>query len=109
MEPDFGLTGRQLCHLTWTVIMDTSTVVDLGRQALWITVLISAPLLGIALLVGLIIGVLQAATSINEATLSFIPKLAAMAITLAVVGGWQLATLVDYTRALFQRIPGLFT
>jgi len=66
--------------------MDTSTVVDLGRQALWITVLISAPLLGIALLVGLIIGVLQAATSINEATLSFIPKLAALAITLAVVG-----------------------
>ena len=109
MEPDFGLTGRQLCHLTWIVIMDTSTVVDLGRQALWITVLISAPLLGVALIVGLIIGVLQVATSINEATLSFIPKLAAMAITLAVVGGWQLATLVDYTRALFQRIPGLFT
>ena len=109
MEPYIGLTGRQLCHLTWTVIMDTSTVVDLGRQALWITVLISAPLLGIALLVGLIIGVLQAATSINEATLSFIPKLAALAITLAVVGGWQLTILVDYTRSLFQRIPGLFT
>ena len=55
------------------------------------------------------IGIFQAATSINEATLSFIPKLAALAITLAVVGGWQLTTLVDYTRALFQRIPGLFT
>ena len=109
MESHIGLTGRQLCHLTWTVIMDTSTVVDLGRQALWITVLISAPLLGIALIVGLIIGVRQAATSINEATLSFIPKLAALAITLAVVGGWQLTTLVDYTRSLFQRIPGLFT
>ena len=89
--------------------MDTSTVVDLGRQALWITVLISAPLLGVALFVGLVIGILQAATSINEATLSFIPKLAALSITLAVVGGWQLTTLVDYTRALFQRIPGLFT
>ena len=61
------------------------------------------------LLVGLVIGILQAATSINEATLSFIPKLAALAITLALVGGWQLTTLVDYTRALFQRIPGLFT
>ena len=58
---------------------------------------------------GLIIGILQAATSINEATLSFIPKLAALAITLAVVGGWQLTTLVDYTRGIFQRIPGLFT
>jgi flagellar biosynthetic protein FliQ len=71
--------------------MDTATVVDLGRQALWMTVLISAPLLGVALFVGLLIGILQAATSINEATLSFIP------------------TLVDYTRAIFQRIPGLFT
>jgi flagellar biosynthetic protein FliQ len=89
--------------------MDTATVVDIGRQALWMTVLISAPLLGVALFVGLVIGVLQAATSINEATLSFIPKLAAMAIALAVLGGWQLTTLVDYTRSIFQRIPGLFT
>ena len=89
--------------------MDTSTVVELGRQSLWVTVLISAPLLGVALFVGLVIGILQAATSINEATLSFIPKLAAMAIALALVGGWQLTTLVDYTRSIFQRIPGLFT
>ena len=89
--------------------MDTSTVVDLGQQALWMTVLISAPLLAVALFVGLIIGVLQAATSINEATLSFIPKLAALAATLAIFGGWQVVTLVDFTRALFQRIPGLFT
>ena len=89
--------------------MDTSTVVELGRQALWVTVLISAPLLGVALFVGLVIGILQAATSINEATLSFIPKLAARAIALALVGGWQLTTLVDYTRSIFQRIPGLFT
>ncbi|MFZ9183750.1 MAG: flagellar biosynthesis protein FliQ [Hylemonella sp.] len=89
--------------------MDTSTVVDLGQQALWMTVLISAPLLAVALFVGLIIGVLQAATSINEATLSFIPKLAALAATLAIFGSWQVVTLVDFTRALFQRIPGLFT
>jgi flagellar biosynthesis protein FliQ len=89
--------------------MDTTTVVDLGQQALWMTVLIASPLLAVALLVGLVIGVLQAATSINEATLSFIPKLAALAVTLAVVGGWQISTLVDYTRALFQRIPGLMS
>jgi flagellar biosynthetic protein FliQ len=88
--------------------MDTAMVVDLGRQALWITVLISAPLLGVALAVGLVIGILQAATSINEATLSFIPKVAALALTLAIVGGWQINMLVDYTRALFMRIPGLF-
>ncbi len=89
--------------------MDTSTVVELGTQALWMTVLISAPLLAVALAVGLVIGIVQAATSVNEATLSFIPKLAAMALTLAVVGSWQITTLVDYTRALFQRIPALFT
>jgi flagellar biosynthesis protein FliQ len=88
--------------------MDTSMVVDLGRQALWMTMLISAPLLGVALLVGLVIGILQAATSINEATLSFIPKVAALAVTLAIVGGWQINMLVDYTRSVFMRIPGLF-
>lgn len=88
--------------------MDTAAVIDIGHQALWTTVLISAPLLGVALAVGLLIGIVQAATSINESTLSFIPKLAAMALTLAIVGGWQLGLLVDYTRSLFQRIPGLF-
>jgi flagellar biosynthetic protein FliQ len=88
--------------------VDVSTVVDLGRQALWIAVLISAPLLGVALAVGLVIGVLQAATSINEMTLSFIPKLIALALALAIFGGWQLATLVDFTRSIFQRIPTLF-
>jgi len=88
--------------------MDISAVIDIGHQALWMTVLISAPLLGVALAVGLFIGIIQAATSINESTLSFIPKLAALAITLAIVGGWQLGLLVDYTRSLFQRIPTLF-
>lgn len=89
--------------------MDVSAVVDLGRQALWISVLISAPLLGVALAVGLVIGVLQAATSINEMTLSFIPKLMALALALAIFGGWQLVTLVDFARSIFQRIPTLFT
>jgi flagellar biosynthetic protein FliQ len=56
--------------------MDASTVVEIGTQALWMTVLISAPLLGMALAVGLAVGIVQAATSVNEATLSFIPKLA---------------------------------
>jgi flagellar biosynthetic protein FliQ len=89
--------------------MDTSTVVELGSQALWITMLVSAPLLLVALGVGLVVGIVQAATSINEATLSFIPKLVAISLTLVVVGGWQIATLVDYMRGLFLRIPTLFT
>jgi flagellar biosynthetic protein FliQ len=88
--------------------MDSAMVVDLGRQALWMTMLISAPLLGVALVVGLLIGIFQAATSINEQTLSFIPKLLALGLTLAVMGGWMINTLVDYTRVLFGRIPTLF-
>jgi flagellar biosynthetic protein FliQ len=88
--------------------MDTAMVVDLARQALWITMIVSAPLLGVALAVGLFIGIIQAATSINEMTLSFIPKLIALGFALLVFGSWQLVTLVDFTRSIFQRIPALF-
>jgi flagellar biosynthetic protein FliQ len=89
--------------------MEIATVVDLGRSALWAIVLISSPLLLVALGVGLFIGVIQAATSINEATLSFIPKLAAMGATLAIFGSWQLVMLVDYTKDIYKRIPALFS
>jgi flagellar biosynthetic protein FliQ len=88
--------------------MDTATVIDLGRQALWTIALVSAPLLLVALAVGLFIGIIQAATSINEATLSFIPKLIAMALALMLFGSWMLVTLVDFTRSIFERIPSLF-
>jgi flagellar biosynthetic protein FliQ len=62
----------------------------------------------VALAVGLVIGIIQAATSINEATLSFIPKLIAEAVALLLFGGWMINTLVDFTRNIFQRIPTLF-
>lgn len=88
--------------------MDTSMVIDLARQALWTSVLVCAPLLAVALIVGVLIGVIQAATSVNEATLSFIPKLLAIALALLLFGSWQLVTLVDFTRSIFQRIPTLF-
>lgn len=88
--------------------MDTATVIDLARQALWMTMLVSAPMLLVALVVGVVVGIFQAATSINEMTLSFIPKVVAMAAALAVVGSWQIGTLVDYFRKIFERIPGLF-
>ena len=88
--------------------MDTAMVVDLGRQALWMTMIVSAPMLLVGLLVGVIIGVFQAATSINEQTLSFIPKLLSIGLTAAVFGGWMINTLDDYTKILFGRIPGLF-
>jgi flagellar biosynthetic protein FliQ len=58
--------------------------------------------------VGLLIGIFQAATSINEQTLSFIPKLIALGLTLSIAGGWMINTMVDYTRVLFGRIPTLF-
>ena len=88
--------------------MDTAMVVDLGRESLLVAVMIASPMLGIALAVGLLIGIVQAATSINEMTLSFIPKLAALVIVLLILGSWQIAVLVDFTRRLFERIPTLF-
>jgi flagellar biosynthetic protein FliQ len=97
-----------LCGLEEGLKMDTAMVVDLARQALWITMIVSAPLLGVALAVGLFIGIIQAATSINEMTLSFIPKLIALGLALLIFGSWQLVTLVDFTRSIFQRIPALF-
>ena len=89
--------------------MDSAMVVDIGRQALWATVLVSAPLLGVALVVGLVIGIIQAATSINEMTLSFIPKVVSLSAALLLFGSWMLGTLVDFTRGIFQRIPVLFS
>ncbi len=88
--------------------MDTSMVIELGRQSIWLAVLVSAPILGIALLVGVVIGIIQAATSVNEMTLSFIPKLLAMALVSLAFGSWQLSLMVDFTRSIFERIPALF-
>jgi flagellar biosynthetic protein FliQ len=89
--------------------MDTAAVVDLARQALWMTMLISGPLLAVGLVVGLVVGIFQAATSINEQTLSFIPKVVAIGLTMSVAGGWMINTMVDYTKSIFIRIPSLFT
>ncbi|MGA1554333.1 MAG: flagellar biosynthesis protein FliQ, partial [Burkholderiaceae bacterium] len=79
--------------------MDTAGVIDLAQQALFVTMLVSLPLLGVALGVGLLVGIFQAATSINEMTLSFIPKLVLIGVTLAVFGGWMINTMVEFTRA----------
>ena len=87
--------------------MTPETVVSVGRHALEMTLMLAAPLLLTALAVGLIVGIFQAATQINEMTLSFIPKLLAMAAVLAITGPWMLRTLVEYTRGLFESIPGM--
>lgn len=87
--------------------MTPETIMTIGRHALEITMLLAAPLLICALVVGLLVGVFQAATQINEMTLSFIPKLLAMAATLVIAGPWMLKLIVGYTRELFESIPGL--
>jgi flagellar biosynthesis protein FliQ len=79
----------------------------IGSRALEITLLLAAPLLVVALVTGLIIGAFQAATQINEQTLSFIPKLLAMALALVVAGPWMLKVLLSYTHELFESIPNL--
>lgn len=89
--------------------MEAAQVVELGRDALWLAVLLGAPLLGIALIVGVLIGVIQAATSVNEMTLSFIPKLAAMVVTLLILGDWQLSVLSEFFISIFDLIPQVFT
>jgi len=81
--------------------------IGVAQQALWVLALASAPILIPALVVGLVIGMVQAATSINEQTLSFVPKLIVVAVTLALFGGAILILLADFTREIFARIPDL--
>jgi len=87
--------------------MGPETVLDIGREALWLAVLLAGPMIGAALAVGLFIGVIQAATQIQEMTLSFIPKLLALVIVLFVIGPWMLRIIVTFTQRLFMDIPGL--
>jgi flagellar biosynthetic protein FliQ len=87
--------------------MTPETVMTIGTRALEVTLLLAAPLLLVALLTGLLVGVFQAATQINEMTLSFIPKLLAIAAAIAIAGPWMIRLIVDYTRELIQGIPGL--
>ena len=87
--------------------MTPTTVIEIGRNALEITLMISAPLFIAALVTGLIVSIFQAATQINEMTLSFIPKLLAIFGALVLFGPWMLALLLDYIRDLFTGIPGM--
>ena len=87
--------------------MNPETIMTVGSRALEVTLMISAPLLLVALVTGLVIGAFQAATSINEQTLSFIPKLVAISAVLVFTGPWMLKVLVSYTRELYESIPSL--
>jgi flagellar biosynthesis protein FliQ len=87
--------------------MTPENVMDLTRSTLLVTSMIAAPLLLTALVTGLVIGMLQAATQINESTLSFIPKLLVLVLALFVSGPWILRVLIDFTRNLYASIPSV--
>lgn len=85
--------------------MTPESVLEVGTQAMWIAVLLAAPVLLSALAIGLVIGMVQAATQIQEMTLSFIPKLLGVGVVLAVAGPWMLSLAIDWVRELFLDIP----
>jgi flagellar biosynthetic protein FliQ len=83
------------------------TVMTIAQHAIEMTAMLAAPMLLVALTIGLLVGIFQAATQINEMTLSFIPKLIGMAAVLLIAGPWMLKELVNYTRVLIESIPAL--
>lgn len=87
--------------------MTPGVVMEIGRQAIEVTLVLAAPMLITALVVGLVISIFQAATQINESTLQFVPKLVAMFVVLIFFGPWMLDYFVDYIQRLFTNIPQL--
>jgi flagellar biosynthesis protein FliQ len=87
--------------------MTPESVMSMAHHAMYVALLLSAPLLLVALVVGLVVSLFQAATQINESTLSFIPKLIAVAVTLVIAGPWMLNTLLDYMRQMFTITPAI--
>ena len=89
--------------------MTPELVTTIGQQAMWVTMLIAGPLLLSALAIGLLVGMFQAATQINEMTMSFIPKLMVLVAVLVIAGPWMLSVIVNYTRQLIEQIPSLIS
>jgi flagellar biosynthetic protein FliQ len=89
--------------------VDPETVITIGQQAMWVTMLIAAPMLLSALAVGLLVGMFQAATQINEMTMSFIPKLLVLVLALVVAGPWMLTVIMNFTKQLMEQIPSLIS
>ena len=87
--------------------MSPEAVTTLAQQAMWTMFLVSAPILGVALVVGLLISLVQAATQLNEMTLSFVPKAIAIGLAMVLLGPWMLHVLMDFTIRLIQSIPQL--
>ncbi|MDR7379527.1 flagellar biosynthetic protein FliQ [Rhodoferax ferrireducens] len=87
--------------------MNSQMVLTTGQEAMWLLLMVSAPILVTVLVVGLVVSIFQAITQIHEATLSFVPKLIAAVLVFAIAGPWMLSTLVDYIRRTIESIPTL--
>ncbi|MFI3222805.1 MAG: flagellar biosynthesis protein FliQ [Methylococcaceae bacterium] len=87
--------------------MTPESIMSMGHQAILVTLMVAAPMLLVALVIGLVVSIFQAATQINEATLSFIPKLIGIFATLVIAGPWMLTVLTDYLRSVLTNIPNL--
>jgi flagellar biosynthetic protein FliQ len=87
--------------------MSPESVMSIGRTAMEITILVAAPVLLVTLVVGLVVSVFQAATQINDPSLSFIPKIIAVLITFAIAGPWMLTIMTDYLRRVLTDLPGI--
>ena len=85
--------------------MSSDLIIQIGQNALWIVLLVSAPMLGLGLAVGLLVSVFQATTSIQEATLAFIPKIIAVFVAILIFGPWMLSSLVEYFTNIFVNLP----
>jgi len=85
--------------------MTPESVLTMGRQAIEVLLMVAAPMLLIALAIGLVVSIFQAATQINEQTLSFIPKLVGVMVALVIAGPWMLSIMLDYMRQMFTNIP----
>ena len=88
--------------------MDAQTAIDIGRQALWMALLIGAPVLLTGFIVGLIVGLFQALTQIQEQTVAFVPKIIAMVVALSIALPWLITCMVQYATELIDGIPGRF-
>lgn len=100
MDINYAIVDSKLFYL-----MTVSDVIDIGQDALLTAALLAGPILGVILLLGLLIGILQAATSIQEMTLSFVPKLLGLILLLYFIGNWQLGVLINYFERLMDALP----
>jgi len=88
--------------------MNEAQVLEIGQQALRVALIVSAPLLLASMVVGILVSIVQVATSLQDATLTFVPKILGVGVVLLLTGNWMLRTLVDFTHDLLTRLPGVF-